>query len=75
MRLTRFSLFTTDVRGIRCGFEAVEDLETARCRLSQLASANPVEYFGFHLRAKQVLELRDRILPGTRRSSTSSRPS
>jgi hypothetical protein len=40
--------------GIRCGFEAVADLEIARFRLSQLASANPGEYFVFDLRTKQV---------------------
>ena len=41
--------------GIPCGFEAVADLETARSRLSQLASANPGEYFVFDLAAKRVL--------------------
>jgi len=41
--------------GIRCGFEAVADLETARSRLGQLASANPGEYFIFDLIAKHVL--------------------
>lgn len=41
--------------GIRCGFEAVTDLETARSRLGQLASANPGEYFIFDLTAKHVL--------------------
>ncbi len=41
--------------GIPCGFEAVADLETARLRLSQLASADPGEYFVFDLGSKQVL--------------------
>ena len=41
--------------GIPCGFEAVADLETARSRLGQLASANPGEYFVFDLNAKHVL--------------------
>ena len=41
--------------GIRCGFEAVADLETARSRLGQLASAKPGEYFIFDLTAKHVL--------------------
>ena len=41
--------------GIPCGFEAVADLESARARLSQLASANPGEYFVFDLAAKRVL--------------------
>jgi hypothetical protein len=40
---------------IRCGFEAVEDLGTARFRLSQLASAGPGEYFIFDLGTKQVM--------------------
>jgi hypothetical protein len=39
---------------IRCGFEAVTDLETANLRLSQLASASPGEYFVFNLRTHQV---------------------
>lgn len=41
--------------GIRCGFEALADFETARFRLNQLASANPGEYFVFDLCTKQVL--------------------
>jgi hypothetical protein len=41
--------------GIRCGFEAVADLKTARLRLNQLASADPGEYFLFDLGSKQVL--------------------
>jgi hypothetical protein len=40
---------------IRCGFEAVSDLETARLRLTQLASVNPGEYYVFDLRAKQIV--------------------
>jgi hypothetical protein len=39
---------------IRCGFEAVADLETANLRLSQLASVSPGEYFVFNLRTHQV---------------------
>ena len=54
MYLPRFSLFTTAFVGIRCGFEAVTDLEIARSRLGQLASANPGEYFIFDLTAKHV---------------------
>ena len=41
--------------GIPCGFEAVADLETARFRLGQLASANPGEYFVFDLAGKHIL--------------------
>jgi hypothetical protein len=41
--------------GNPCGFEALADLETARFRLNQRASANPGEYFVFDLRTKQVL--------------------
>ena len=52
MYLPRFNLFTTAFVG---GFEAVTDLETARSRLGQLASANPGEYFIFDLTAKHVL--------------------
>ena len=39
---------------IRCGFEAVADLETANLRLSQLASLSPGEYFVFNLGTHQV---------------------
>ena len=35
--------------------EAVADLETARCRLVELASTNPGEYFMFDLRGKQIV--------------------
>jgi hypothetical protein len=55
MYLPRFNLFTPAFVGIRCGFEAVTDLETARSRLGQLASANQGEYFIFDLTAKHVL--------------------
>jgi hypothetical protein len=41
--------------GIRCGFEAVTDLKTARVRLNQLASADPGEYFLFDLDSQQVV--------------------
>jgi hypothetical protein len=41
--------------GIPCGFEAVADVEIARLRLSQLASADPGEYFVFDFGSKQVL--------------------
>jgi hypothetical protein len=41
--------------GIPCGFEAVADLETARLRLSQLASADPGEYFLFDLGSQRIL--------------------
>jgi hypothetical protein len=39
---------------IRCGFEAVADLETAHLRLSQLASVSPGEYFIFNLQTHQI---------------------
>lgn len=39
----------------RVALKAVADLETARSRLGQLASANPGEYFVFDLTAKHVL--------------------
>jgi hypothetical protein len=41
---------------IRCGFEAVPDLETAHLRLSQLASVHPGEYFVFDLATKEIIE-------------------
>ena len=51
----RCSIFSARTAGeIRCGFEAVTDLETANLRLSQLASVSPGEYFVFNLRTHQV---------------------
>jgi hypothetical protein len=41
--------------GIRCGFEAVQDLGTARFRLNQLALVNPGEYFVFDLDTKRIV--------------------
>jgi hypothetical protein len=40
---------------IRCGFEAVQQLGTARFPLNQLAPASPGEYFVFGLDTKQVV--------------------
>ena len=55
MRLPRFNLFTTDLGGNPVWLEALADLEAARFRLNQLASASPGEYFVFDLRTKQIL--------------------
>jgi hypothetical protein len=41
--------------GIRCGFDAVADFETARRRLMQLAAVNPGEYFIFNLSTQQIV--------------------
>jgi hypothetical protein len=55
MRLPMFSLFTADTDGNPVWLEAVADLETARLRLIELASANPGEYFMFDLRNEQIV--------------------
>jgi hypothetical protein len=55
MRLPIFNLFTADSDGNPVWLEAVADLETARCRLVELASTNPGEYFMFDLRSKQIV--------------------
>jgi hypothetical protein len=52
----RRSIFSQQMLvGIPCGFEAVADLETARRRLIELASANPGEYFIFDLHRDQIV--------------------
>jgi hypothetical protein len=55
MRLPMFNLFRADADGNPVWLEAVADLKTARCRLVELASANPGEYFMFDLRSEQIV--------------------
>jgi hypothetical protein len=55
MSLAPFDIFKKDFRGNPIWLDAVTDLETARLRLSQLASAIPGEYFAFDQRKKQII--------------------
>ncbi len=48
-------IFKEDLRGSPVWVDAVRDLENARLRLSQLASAIPGNYFVFDQRTRQIL--------------------
>jgi hypothetical protein len=55
MRSPVYNLFTEDARGNPVWLDAAEDLDAARTRLTQLASAQPGEYFIFDLRTQQIV--------------------
>jgi hypothetical protein len=55
MRLPMFNLFAEDAHGKPVWLGAVADLETARLRLTQLASVDAGEYFIFDLRTKEIV--------------------
>jgi hypothetical protein len=48
-------IFRKDVRGNPVWIDCVEDAETARLRLSQLASALPGDYFVFDQRTNRIV--------------------
>lgn len=48
-------IFKEDLRGNPVWVDAVGDLENARLRVSQLASAIPGEYFVFDQRTRQIV--------------------
>ena len=51
-----FDIFKKDTRGNPVWLDAVADLQTARLRLSQLASVLPGEYFVFDPRTHQIVD-------------------
>ena len=55
MFLSSFDIFRRDRRGNHVLLAVAGDLETARRRLSQLASLMPGEYFVFDSRTHQVV--------------------
>jgi hypothetical protein len=55
MFLSSFDIFRKDRRGNHALVAVVGDLETARFRLSQLASLVPGEYFVFDPRTHQII--------------------
>jgi hypothetical protein len=55
MFLSSFDIFRKDRRGNHVWLAVVGDLETARFRLSQLASLRPGEYFVFDSRTHQIV--------------------
>jgi hypothetical protein len=57
MPLPALDIFKRDPSGNPVWVDAVSDLEAARHRLSQLASALPGEYFAFDQRTHKILEI------------------
>lgn len=55
MSSAAFHIFKKDVRGNPVWIDAVDDIETARFRLSQLATVIPGEYFAFDQRTHQIV--------------------
>ena len=56
MTSAAFDLFKKDAVGNPVWIDAVADLETARCRLNELTSVFPGEYFVFDQRTSRVVE-------------------
>jgi len=54
--MSSFDILKRDRRGNHILLAAVNDLETARLRLSQLAAATPGEYFVFDTRTHQIVD-------------------
>ena len=55
MFLSSYNILRKDRRGKPILLDVVRDLETARLRLSQLASLIPGEYFVFDQRTRHIL--------------------
>ena len=55
MNSAQLDIFRKDVRGNPVWLDCVKDLETARFRLNELASAIPGEYFVFDQRTHQIV--------------------
>ena len=57
MSLPALDIFKKDQSGNPVWVDAVTDLEAARHRLNQLASALPGEYFAFDQRTHKIVEI------------------
>lgn len=55
MNLPQLDIFRKDVRGDLVWLDCVNDLESARFRMDQLALVNPGEYFVFDQRTQQIV--------------------
>ena len=55
MNSAQLDIFRKDIQGNPVWLDCVKDLETARCRLNELASAIPGEYFVFDQRTHQIV--------------------
>ena len=57
MNLAQLDIFRKDVRGNTVWLESAADLQTARSRLSHLASVIPGEYFVFDQRTQRIVTI------------------
>lgn len=55
MRATPFDIFRKDLLGTPVWMETVEDIETAKCRVSELADRSPGEYFVFSRETEEIV--------------------
>ena len=55
MRATPFDIFRKDLLGTPVWMEAVEDLETAKLRVTELARRSPGEYFVFSHETEEIV--------------------
>jgi hypothetical protein len=55
MRATLFDIFRKDLLGTPVWMEAVEDLETAKRRVTELADRSPGEYFVFSQETEEIV--------------------
>jgi hypothetical protein len=55
MRAALFDIFRKDLLGTPVWMEAVEDIETARLRVTEMAGRSPGEYFVFDQGTKEVV--------------------
>ncbi len=55
MRATPFDIFRKDLLGTPVWMETVEDIETAKCRVRELADRSPGEYFVFSRETEEIV--------------------
>jgi hypothetical protein len=55
MRAAPYDIFRKDLLGTPVWMEAVEDIETAKLRVTELASRSPGEYFVFSQETQEIV--------------------
>jgi len=55
MRAAPYDIFRKDLLGTPVWMEAVEDIETAKVRVTELAGRSPGEYFVFSQETKKIV--------------------
>jgi hypothetical protein len=55
MRAAPYDIFRKDLLGTPVWMEAVEDIETAKVRVTELAGRSPGEYFVFSQETKEIV--------------------